>query len=61
MRDLKKKLLSLIARIMTKLPGAELRRCKNISPKNSDCIRYLNHYGRCEDAWRYKWKKEDSL
>ncbi len=61
MKDLKKKLNHLITKVMTYLPGGELRQCHNISRQNSDCIRHFNHLGRCEDAWRYKWKKEDSL
>jgi|TARA_Y100000034_G_scaffold133864_1_gene200710 hypothetical protein len=58
---LKKILNDILHAILKKCPGGELRRCRNISPKNSDCILHFDHYGRCEDAWRYKWKKEDSL
>jgi len=61
MKDLKENFSTLITKILRHCPGGELRRCKNIGPKNSDCIHHFNHYGRCEDAWRYKWKKEDSL
>ena len=61
MRDLKKKLSNLITKIMSKLPGAELRRCPNISPQCSDCVRHRDHFGKCEDAWWYRWEKEDSL
>jgi hypothetical protein len=45
---------------MTYLPGGELRDCNCISPKNTSCIEQLGHRGKCEDAWFYKWKKEDS-
>jgi len=58
---MKKKLSNLITKIMMKLPGADLRRCPNISPQCSDCVRHLNHVGRCEDAWDYRWRKQDSL
>jgi len=61
MKDLKKKLSNLITRILEHCPGGELRRCRNIGPRNSDCILHLDHWGRCEDAWRYKWKKEASI
>ena len=61
MRDLKKKLSSLITKIMIKLPGGELRHCQNISPLNTDCIEHLGHRGKCEDAWFYKWNSKDSL
>ncbi len=61
MRDLKKKLNSLITKIMTKLPGGELKRCKNISPLNSECIEHLGHRGKCEDAWFKKWDPSDSI
>ena len=46
---------------MTHLPGAELRRCQNISPMNTECIEHLGHRGKCEDAWFYKWNLKDSL
>ena len=61
MRDLKKKLSSLITKIMRYLPGGELRQCKNISPRNTDCIERYNHRGKCEDAWFKKWDPQDSI
>ena len=57
----KDKVCRLVTKIMTKLPGGELRRCQNISPRCSDCVRHLDHGGQCEDAWWYRWKKEDRL
>jgi hypothetical protein len=57
----KDKVSSLITKIMTKLPGGELRQCKNISPLNTDCIERYNHRGWCEDAWFQKWHPDDSL
>jgi len=61
MKDLKKKLNSLITKIMRYLPGGELRRCENISPMNTDCIEHLGHRGKCEDAWFQKWDSKDSI
>ena len=61
MKDLKKKLNSLITKIMRHLPGGELRRCQNISPMNTDCIERLGHRGKCEDAWFKKWDPKDSI
>ena len=61
MKELKKKLSTLITKIMTKLPGGELRTCNNISPVNTDCIEHWGHRGKCEDAWFQKWDPKDSL
>jgi hypothetical protein len=57
----KDKVSSLVTKIMRQLPGGELRRCKNISPMNTDCIEHLGHRGKCEDAWFYNWSSKDSL
>jgi len=43
--------------ILDKLPGSELRRCKSISPKDTRCVKHLNHWFRHEDAWLCKWKQ----
>lgn len=61
MKDLKKKINNLITKIMIKLPGGELRNCRNISPMNTDCIEHLGHRGKCEDAWFQKWDQKDSI
>jgi hypothetical protein len=61
MRKWKQKIASLITKIMERLPGGELRGCKNISRYNTECIERLGHRGRCEDAWFQKWNPEDSL
>jgi len=61
MKDLKKRFSSFLTKILRHLPGGEIRRCPNISHYNTDCIHHLNHYGKCEDAWRLKWEKEAGL
>jgi hypothetical protein len=43
--------------VLEKLPGSELRRCSIPSSKDTNCIRHLNHWGRHEDAWFYKWRE----
>ena len=58
---LKDILNELLTRIFTKLPGGELRRCEKISNQCTDCIRHLNHLGKCEDAWGHRWRKDQSL
>jgi len=57
----KKKLFNLMTSILRRLPGGELRRCHNLSWQNTDCILHFNHWGKCEDAWGYKWTKNQSL
>jgi len=61
MSYVKKKLNDLITKILTYLPGGELRRCHNLSWMSTSCIKELNHRGKCEDAWRSTWKKDHSL
>ena len=57
----KRKLSALITEVMRCLPGGELRRCREVSAHTTDCIHHLNHFGKCEDAWRYKWNPGPKL
>jgi len=47
--------------ILQRMPGGDLRRCPNISLQNTKCLRRYNHLGRCEDAWKYRWRPTESL
>ena len=58
---MKKYLAQLWTALLRHLPGSELRRCHTISVENTKCIRHYNHLGRCEDAWRYRWHRQESL
>ena len=47
----------LVDKILQLLPGGELRRCYSQSTSGTKCIKSLNHYGKCEDAWSLRWKR----
>lgn len=60
---LKNKLLFVYETILEHAPGSELKRCSEysnmkcaFSNKYTRCIRQVNHWGRHEDAWNYKWR-----
>ena len=57
MKDLKEKLFNLMTVILRHLPGGEQRRCFHKSKNATRCIKHFNHWGKCEDAWKFKWKR----
>ena len=58
---MRQRLIDLWTAMLRKLPGGELRRCRNLSRHDTKCIKHFNHFGKCEDAWRYRWASKESL
>tara|TARA_Y100000593_G_scaffold51059_1_gene96044 strand:- start:398 stop:640 length:243 start_codon:yes stop_codon:yes gene_type:complete len=61
MKKLREKIGILWTKVLEVLPGGELRRCTQLSWMNTSCVKELNHRGKCEDAWFYRWNKKDGL
>jgi len=60
-KRMRERFIDLWTALLRKLPGGELRRCRNLNHYDTKCIKHLNHLGKCEDAWRYKWHRDKSL